>query len=36
LGWQPLLFQHEQIARWATVFEKLGMEFNEDDWQKTP
>ena len=36
LGWQPLLFQQEQIARWAMVFEKLGMEFNENDWQKTP
>ena len=36
LSWQPLLFQQEQIARWAMVFEKLGMEFNENDWQKTP
>lgn len=36
LGWQPLLFQQEQIARWVTVFEKLGMDFDEKDWPEKP
>ena len=36
LGWQPLMFQHDQIARWGTVFEKLGMPFDEKEWATTP
>ena len=36
LGWQPLLFQDDQIARWSKVFEKLGMPFDEKEWPTTP
>ena len=36
LGWQPLMFQHGQIARWAIVFERLGMSFNENEWPTKP
>lgn len=36
LGWKPLLFQERQIARWATVFEHLGKEFDESEWPTSP
>ncbi|MCI0833285.1 MAG: GNAT family N-acetyltransferase [Chloroflexi bacterium] len=36
LGWQPLLFQDDQTARWSEVFEKLGMWFDEKEWPTTP
>lgn len=36
LGWQPLLFQDDQAARWSNVFDKLDMSFNESDWPNRP
>ncbi len=36
LGWQPLLFQDDQIVRWAKVFEKLVMPFSESEWPTSP
>ena len=36
LGWKPLLFQDDQITRWAKIFQKLGMPFSESEWPTAP
>lgn len=36
LGWKPLLYQVDQILRWATIFELLGKPFTEKDWPTSP
>ena len=36
VGWRPLLFRDDQIARWAKIFEILDMSFNEKEWPTTP
>lgn len=36
LGWKPLLFQDDQISRWARVFGILEMPFDEKDWPSSP
>ena len=32
LGWQPLLFQDDQISRWGRIFGILGLRFDEKEW----
>jgi mycothiol synthase len=36
LGWKPLLYQEDQIPRWARIFGILDMPFNRGDWPTKP
>lgn len=36
LGWKPLLYQEDQIARWDRIFGIIGMPFDESDWPTKP